>query len=53
MGKIVTKEYKKIHTSEKAAKSHESKIKARGNVRSIEKTKKGNKIELKYKFFKK
>lgn len=50
--KIVTKEYKKVHASEKAAKAHESKIKARGNVRSIEKNKKANGVELKYKFFK-
>jgi hypothetical protein len=50
--KIVTKEYKKVHTSEKAAKVHESKIKARGNVHSIEKTVKANGVELKYKFFK-
>jgi len=51
--KIVTQEYKKVHSSEKAAKVHEAKIKARGNVRSIEKTRKAGKTELKYKFFKK
>lgn len=52
MGKIVTGEYKKVHSSEKAVESHIKKIKSRGNVRSIEKNKKGDKIELKYKFFK-
>ncbi|MBP8992500.1 MAG: hypothetical protein KBG30_01635 [Bacteroidales bacterium] len=53
MGKVVTKEYKKVHSSEKVAKVHEQKIKARGNVRSIEKKKTSKGVELKYKFFKK
>jgi hypothetical protein len=39
MGKVVTKEYKKVHSSEK--------------VRSIEKKKTSKGVELKYKFFKK
>lgn len=51
--KIVTKEYKKVHQSAKAAKSHEENIKSRGNVRAIEKSTNAGKTTLKYKFFKK